>query len=185
MRQRWQRIPLAVGALTTLLVGAGAVFASWEPTQPEDVGLPPGSRIIEIRDTGFNPSSCTISRVQGDGFKTVYIVNKTDQPQRVLSTVNNPNIQTDVLQPDERNSGWFFSSIGSNPIYLESDPDVTAIISMRDNVTESCSPAGPTPTPTPTFTPSPTPTMTPTPIPTPEGRKGIFPGVAKDGEEAQ
>lgn len=164
-----------------MVMGAVAVFADTfngeVGTQPEDIGLEPGDALIEILPEGFNPTFCAIPR-----HTTVYFFNNTNEEQQVLG-VTNPNIDSPVLEPGERTSGVTFGFIGQQHVELASDESIRATIQTDSPF--NCQPNPPTPTPTPTFTPSPTPTMTPTPIPTPEGRKGVFPGVAKDEEVAQ
>lgn len=165
-----------------MVMGAVAVFAETfngeVGTQPEDIGLEPGDALIEILPEGFNPPFCAIPR-----HTKVYFFNNTQEEQQVLG-VRNPNIDSPVLEPGERTSGVVFGFIGKQEIELaQDDPDAEPIrATIQMDSPFNCQPNPPTPTPTPTFTPSPTPTMTPTPIPTPEGRKGVFPGVAKDEE---
>lgn len=146
--------------------GAAAVVSAWEPTQPEDVGLDANAALIEIRDSGFNPASCQIPR-----HTNVYFVNKMTTAQQIMGQFN-PNLDTGMLNPNQRSIGFSFDFIGTTPFYLVSDPTVTG--SVRTDSPFNCQPLAPTPTPTPTPTPS------PTPQPTPEGRKGLVPQVAKD-----
>lgn len=195
MRQQWQRILLTVGAFGILFVGAGAVVAAWEPTEPEDLGLDPGTPLIEIRDFGFNPSYCEVRR-----HIRVYFVNKTDKTQRVLSRnnrygSNEPAQDTGDMAPGEIGKPWRIDYPGNFRFYLEGDETTEGTIYTphRSLGTTNCSPAGPTPTPTNTPTPSPTPSATATPTATPSAtpdpeptpNRLILPQLTRDVQRGQ
>lgn len=187
---------LMAGALCVLLAGATAVIAAWEPTTPEDVGLDPGTPLVEVRDMGaegikFNPASCQVARNS-----RLYFVNQTDEPQTVAWDSNFSDWDTGVMQPGETGKPLSINAVFSEEFYLESDEGVRVTVFSTNQApgTTNCAPAGPTPTPTPTPTATPTPTVTPTPSPTleptatpqanptPEGRKGLVPEMAREVE---
>lgn len=178
MGKRWRRAAIALGSVAMLAAGAVVVFADTfngkVGTQPEELGYPADTLMIEILPTGFNPSFCAIPR-----HEQVLFFNNTKQTQRVRSH-QNPYLDTGPIEPGEVDPGFSFNFAGQQHFYLESDPEITGIV--QTDSPRNCQPLPPTPTPTPTPTPSPTPTLTPTVQPTPEGRQGVFGPVSKEVE---
>jgi hypothetical protein len=161
MRDRWHRVVLA--GLATVAVFAGATSVLLNAAGTTAAGK---DHVIEILHSGFNPTSCLLNRAD-----TFRFLNKTDEPQRVLSK-QNQFLDSGPIEPGATSKGFNFHFIGSQHFYLESNPQYTGSVTT-DHGTR-CDPLPPTPTPTNT------PTPTPTAIPTPEGRKGLLPSLGRE-----
>jgi len=142
-----------------MLLGLSAVVSGAQTSRAVEQ-----DHTIEILDSGFNPSLCLIARSDN-----VRWLNKTGSVKRVVGT-HNENLDTGELEPGETSKLFSFDFTGSIPYNLADDPTVKG--SIKTDSPRNCKPQPPTPTPTNTPKPPP---------PTPEGRKGVFPGVTRDG----
>jgi plastocyanin len=162
MRYHWHRYLLAAAASGMMLLGLSAVVSGAQTSRAVEQ-----EHTIEILDSGFNPELCLIARSDD-----VRWVNKSSAVKHVVGT-HNTNLDTGELQPGEASRFFSFDFTGSVPYELADDPTVKG--SVKTDSPRNCKPQPPTPTPTNT------PLPTPTAPPTPEGRRGVFPGVTRDG----
>ncbi len=151
----------ALAAVVMAMVGGVTLFLG-----QSEAAAPP-RYVIEVSDTDFNPSVCSVNRNDQVMWKNVgTVVHRVIRPDAGVGAP--PLYDSGDLQPGESSSPLQLTGGLRWTMHDQYHPELTGVVQTpltANNGQVSCSKEAPTPTPSPTPTATETPVPTPTPIP--------------------